>query len=285
MILIALIVAAAAFVGAALFLLVTMVAGGDPGVTRRLAELEGRSTKRGPKGSFVARMLGGDWQRRTARRLVEGGWYDVTPAQLGMRYVAAGSLGAIAGLALAIVEHGGLMWSCGALLATGVAASLPNHHLDRAVKARKRAVQLALPNLLDMVATSVQAGIALNGALASAIDAIDGPLADELRTTLNEIRLGRSRADALNALAARVAHEDLSTVVTAIVQSERLGGNIAGMLLELAVESREKRMLRAEEIAAQLPVKMAIPMALFMLPALFLMIFAPVVADFMSGSK
>ncbi|HZO95182.1 MAG TPA: type II secretion system F family protein [Candidatus Baltobacteraceae bacterium] len=283
MIFFGLIAAVAAFVGAALFLLVTMVAGGNPGVTRKLAELEGRSTKRDSKGSVVARMLGGDWQRRTARRLVQAGWYDVTPAQLGMRYLMFGSLGAIAGLAAAIFEHGGLMWVLGALMATGVAASLPNHHLDRAVKARKRGVQLALPNLLDMVATSVQAGIALNGALASAIEAIDGPLAEELRTTLNEIRLGRSRAEALTALAARLAHEDLTTVVTAIVQSERLGGNIAGMLTDLAVESREKRMLRAEEIAAQLPVKMAIPMALFMLPALFLMIFAPVVADFYGG--
>jgi tight adherence protein C len=278
-----LIIAAAAFIGAALFLLVTMVAGGNPGVTRRLAELEGRSSKRATQLPLVARLLGGDWQRRTARRLVEAGWYEVTPAQLGMRYLAYGSLGAVLGFGLAVMMHGGLMWTLGALMATGVAASFPNRQLDGAVKKRKRGVQLALPNLLDMVATSVQAGIALNGALATAIEAIDGPLAEELRTCLNEIRLGRSRAEALNALAARLAHEDLSTVVTAIVQSERLGGNVAGVLLELAVETREKRMMRAEEIAAQLPVKMAIPMALFMLPALFLMIFAPLVADFMGG--
>lgn len=275
-----LILAITAFIGAALFLVVTMIGGGTPGVTRRLAELEGRSTKRGPQLPVIARMLGGDWQRRTARRLVEAGWYDVTPAQLGMRYLAFGSAAAVAGLALAILHQGSWMWTCGALLGTGVAASLPNHQLDRAVKARKRAVQISLPNLLDMIATSVQAGIAMNGALASAVDAVDGPLGDELRTTLSEIRLGRSRAEALNALAARLAQEDLSTVVTAIVQSERLGGNVAGVLLDLAIEAREKRMLRAEEIAAQLPVKMAIPMALFMLPALFLMIFAPVAAEF-----
>jgi tight adherence protein C len=77
--------------------------------------------------------------------------------------------------------------------------------------------------------------------------------------------------------------EQLSTTVTAIVQAERLGSNLANVLEELAEEVRNRRMVRAEEIANLMPTKMVIPMALFMLPALFVMIFGGVVAQYLAG--
>ena len=83
-------------------------------------------------------------------------------------------------------------------------------------------------------------------------------------------------------MAERVKLTDLSTSVTAIVQAERLGSNLANVLAELSEEARSKRMTRAEEIAAMMPIKMVIPMALFMLPALFAMIFGAVAAQFYS---
>jgi len=89
-------------------------------------------------------------------------------------------------------------------------------------------------------------------------------------------------SDALMAMAERVQQPDLLTAVIAIVQAERLGGNIVAVLEEISIEAREARMMRIEELAAQLPVKMVFPMALFMLPALVVMIFGPVVADFLS---
>jgi tight adherence protein C len=136
--------------------------------------------------------------------------------------------------------------------------------------------------LLDMLTTTVEAGVSLNSALASAVEAISGPLAEELKATMSDVRLGRSRAEALMAMADRVQQPDLLTTVIAIVQAERLGGNIAAVLDEISMEAREARMMRVEELAAQLPVKMVFPMALFMLPALVVMIFGPVVADFLS---
>ena len=84
------------------------------------------------------------------------------------------------------------------------------------------------------------------------------------------------------AMADRVQQPDLLTAVIAIVQAERLGGNIVHVLEEISTEAREARMMRVEELAAQLPVKMVFPMALFMLPALVVMIFGPVVANFLS---
>ena len=132
--------------------------------------------------------------------------------------------------------------------------------------------------MLDMVSTTVEAGIALNAALATATASMTGPLAEEIEMVLSDIRLGRNRSDAFNAMSLRAHQVDLSSFVMAIVQTERLGGNIGHVLDELAEEARSRRLQRAEEIAAALPVKMVIPMAFFMLPALFTMIFAPVAA-------
>ena len=80
----------------------------------------------------------------------------------------------------------------------------------------------------------------------------------------------------------RVNQIDLASVVTALVQTERLGGNVAQVLDELAEEARSRRLNRAEELAAKIPVKMVIPMALFMLPALLVMIFGPVAAQLLN---
>jgi tight adherence protein C len=111
-----------------------------------------------------------------------------------------------------------------------------------------------------------------------------GPLAEEVEMVLSDIRLGRNRADAFNAMAQRAHQVDISSFVMAIVQTERLGGNIGRVLDELAEEARSRRLQRAEEIAGSLPVKMVIPMAFLMLPALFVMIFTPIIAQMM-GSK
>jgi tight adherence protein C len=131
-----------------------------------------------------------------------------------------------------------------------------------------------------MVSTSVEAGTALSQSLNIAMDACAGPLRKELELVNDDIRLGRSRGEALAAMAHRVREPDLTTCVTAIVQAEKLGGNIAGVLESLATEARERRMLRAEEVAATLPVKMVFPMAFFMLPSLLLIIFGGIAAQY-----
>ncbi|MGH7708262.1 MAG: type II secretion system F family protein, partial [Vulcanimicrobiaceae bacterium] len=129
------------------------------------------------------------------------------------------------------------------------------------------------------------AGLAFNQALGYAHEVATGALHEEINAVLSEIRLGRSRGDALKSMADRVRVLDISTTVTAVVQAERLGSNLSSVLTELADEARNRRMMRAEEIAALMPIKMVIPMALFMLPALFVMIFGPVVAQYFSSQQ
>jgi tight adherence protein C len=207
----------------------------------------------------------------------------VSPAQIAARIIAGGIFGLTLGICLcAYFQSLELIFVAGIVMLTFIGMYFPLSQLKSAVAARKIAITKALPDLLDMLASTVQAGLAFNAALASSQETAVGPLGDEIKAMLSEVRLGRSRSDALKSMAARVRVEQLSTTVTAIVQAERLGSNLANVLEELAEEVRNRRMTRAEEIANLMPTKMVIPMALFMLPALFVMIFGGVVAQYLS---
>ncbi|MBC5815929.1 MAG: type II secretion system F family protein [Candidatus Eremiobacteraeota bacterium] len=166
------------------------------------------------------------------------------------------------------------------LLFALLAAYSPFSSIGAAIKKRQIEIARSLPDLLDMLASTVQAGLALNAAFAYAAPSTPGPLGEELRAVLSEMRVGRSRAEALKAMAERVDQDDLKTTVRAIIQADRLGSNLSSLLENLSVEARQKRLFRAEEQAAQLAVKMVIPMAFFMLPALFVVIFGAVAASY-----
>lgn len=250
-------------------------------VHRRLAELNLDAPVESVTSVAIHKLLDDSQQRSLARRLNEAGWYNMKPVKM-MGFMLVGTaggagLGLLLGIALGefdvrAVFIFAVMTVCGFMF--------PNAMIERAIAARKRSIQRELPNLLDMISTSVEAGTALSQALTIGLDAVTGPLKEELMLVNDDIRLGRSRQEALAAMAHRVREPDLTTCVTAIVQAERLGGNIANVLTSLSTEARERRTLRAEEIAAALPVKMVFPMALFMLPALVLIIFGSVAAQY-----
>jgi len=205
----------------------------------------------------------------------------MSAAKFVMYTLVGGGIGAALGVVVGF-ELGTLdIKSIGAFLVLTLAGLMaPNASLNRAIDTRKKSVQRELPNFLDIVSTSVEAGTALSGALNVGAEAVEGALRDELNAVMDDIRLGRSRSEALAAMAHRLREPDLTTTVTAIVQAEKLGGNIAGVLNALASEARERRMMRAEEVAAQLPVKLIFPMAGFMLPALMALIFGGIVAQY-----
>jgi tight adherence protein C len=268
----------------ALFLLAIALLPRGSAVDKRLADLDRSSIGRELPDNFFAKLIDEQQRSKLERKLVAAGWYTTTPTQIVVRTVGGG-IGGLVG-AILLVQFVGdmsLTWlGMGAgLIFVGLAA--PTVALNRAVEGRQKAVQRALPDLLDMLTTTVEAGVSLNGALVAAIEAVSGPLAEELKSTMAEVRLGRSRADALMAMADRVQQPELLTAVIAIVQAERLGGNVVSVLEEISVEARDSRMMRIEELAAQLPVKMVFPMALFLLPALMVIIFGPVVASMLSS--
>jgi tight adherence protein C len=251
-------------------------------ITKRLEELEGLRWETGTGRSQAFERLFNDKQRgKLAQKLHEAGWYTVTPAKMGARIVAGAIVGATLGVgAMALTSEVNLTYVGMLLLLVIVGAYAPMTLLKRAAKARKTAIEKSLPDLLDMLASTVQAGLTFNAALGYAKDVATGPLGEEVKASLSEMRLGRSRADALRSMAARMHVEQVSTFITAVVQAERLGSNLASVLEELAEETRNRRMMRAEELANMMPTKLVIPMALFMLPALFIMIFGGVVAEY-----
>lgn len=223
---------------------------------------------------------------RLKRKLMEGGWYTVTPAQIGVRVVGGGLFGLMFALVMMTLLHlPAALNLIVSLMIGGVGFYLPLAALEKAIAKRKVEVQKALPDFLDMVATTVQAGLSINQALGYAVDAAPGALGEEIKATLSEVRLGRARSDALKAAADRLQQQQFTTTVTAITQAERLGTNISKVLNELAEDVRNHRIMLVEEHAAKLPVKMVFPMAMFMLPALFVVIFGALAANYLSQPK
>lgn len=256
-------------------------------IAQRLARAESFSFQKSSRRSDAFAKIFSEKQRsKLAVRLQEAGMYTVSPAQMGVRVVAFGILGVMIGLGFAVAMGSFDTTYIAVTVMMGAGgAYLPFSRLSAAAKKRKADIQRALPDFLDMLASTVQAGLGFNAALAHAVDVAAGPLGEEIKAALSEVRMGRSKADALRGMADRVKQEQLSSVVTAVVQAERLGSNMAQILDELAEEVRNRRMMRAEEIANMMPTKMVIPMALFMLPALFVMIFGGIVAQYLASPK
>lgn len=266
----------------AVFALAYALLGNRSDVSRRVAELENTATPHTHHRTtpVVQHLLSGVDKTAIAARLGEAGWYKTTVTQFVLsRLVCFGIMAGLGVFFLLATHSFSLAFVVLAVVVAAIGLALPSFALDGAIKKRKTAIGHRIPDFLDMVSTTVEAGVALNAALGIATASIQGPLAEEMEMVLSDVRLGRNRADAFNSMAQRVHQVDLSSLVMAIVQTERLGGNIGHVLDELADEARSRRLQRAEGIAAALPVKMVLPMAFFMLPALFVMIFAPVVAE------
>ncbi len=162
-----------------------------------------------------------------------------------------------------------------AALTLGIGAMAPHAWLARRQEARTAAVRRDLPDVLDLLAISVEAGVGLEGAIAVVTANFDSPLADELQHTLREMELGLSRREALDHLRGRTDVRELSSFVSTLVQADALGTPLSRVLRAQAEEMRIRRRQTARETAAKLPVKMLFPMTLFILPAIFVVTLGP----------
>jgi tight adherence protein C len=159
---------------------------------------------------------------------------------------------------------------------------LPEFWLGRRIKARKHQILLSLPDNLDMLTISIRAGLGFDGALAKVVEKSRGPLSDEFRRALAEIRVGRARRDALRDMVDRTEVPPLTTFVSAIIQAEQLGVPIARVLQIQSEQLRLERRQRAEEMAARAPIKMLLPLVGCIFPAMFVVILGPAVISFIS---
>lgn len=251
-------------------------------LSEQLEQIRSRNISGPARERFAAmeKIFGDDGRSQLQRQLMEAGWYTTTPAQIGARIAGGLLAGMAAGLIPLFLMHPFRpLFLLMPLIPGIIGGYLPFMGLNQAIAKRKGEVQRSLPDFLDMVATTVQAGIALNQAMGYAVAVAPGALGEEIRECLSQIRLGRSHGDALRAAAMRVNQPQFSATITAITQAEKLGANISLVLNELAVDVRNARVMAVEEQAAKLPIKMVFPMALFLLPALFTIIFGAVAAE------
>ena len=167
-----------------------------------------------------------------------------------------------------------------ALLAAALGYYLPNILLQAKIRRRQRELFESFPDALDLIRVCVTAGLGLDAAIARVgieLAATSHALADEFRQLSLELRAGASRSNALHNLAVRTGVEDINALVAMLIQSERFGTSISDSLRVHAEALRDKRMIRAQEAAAKIPVKLTIPMAFCILPALFLVVLGPAV--------
>lgn len=169
-------------------------------------------------------------------------------------------------------------------LATIVGFLLPQIWLNDTRKRREIAVIRAMPVYLDFVTMAVEAGLNLAGALAQAMQkGPKGALRNELAIVLRDLRSGVTRADALKRMSARLDIKDVTSFVNAVIQAERMGASLASVLRVQSEQRRNERFLRAEKAAMQAPVKLLLPLILFIFPVTFLVLAFPIVMKFLHG--
>ncbi len=171
-------------------------------------------------------------------------------------------------------EHTGIQLLL-ALAVCYLGSYLPKFWVDRKAENRRQAIERSLPNALDLIVVSMEAGLALDAAVAKVVERTSGPLAQEFGRTLREMQLGKSRRDALRDLASRCGIKDVTTLVNGIIQADQMGVSMAELMRTQADESRVVRRQRAEEKAHQASVKMVFPLILFILPSLLIVAVGP----------
>jgi len=165
-------------------------------------------------------------------------------------------------------------------------AGYPLIWLRDKVKARHHAISRALPYNLDLLTLSVEAGLDFAVALGKVVSSgRKGPLTDELAITLKELKLGKTREEALRALSQRVDLPSLSTFVHALVQADKMGTSLGKMLRIQSTQLRIERTQRAEKLANEAPIKLLIPLIGFIFPTIFIMLFGPIAYQVFFGGS
>jgi tight adherence protein C len=161
------------------------------------------------------------------------------------------------------------------LVGVGIGYLLPEFWLGSKIKARQKVILKMIPDALDLLTISVRAGLGFDAALAKVVEKMAGPLTDEFRRALAEVRVGKSRRDALRDMVPRTQVAPLSNFIGAIIQAEQLGVSISKVLQVQSEQLRIERRQRAEEQAARAPIKMLFPLVGCIFPSLFLVILGP----------
>ena len=227
----------------------------------------------------VARITSANFSERTDKRLaLAGNPGDMrTGDWLGIK-----AMGAVAGAGILFLLFGilggnilnGIVF---AVLGLGIGYIFPEFWLSGRIKKRQKLVLIQIPDALDLLTISVRAGLGFDAALGKVVEKMKGPLVDEFRRALAEVRVGKVRRDALRDIVARTEVQPLTNFIGAIIQAEQLGVSISKVLQIQSEQLRIERRQRAEEMAAKAPIKMLFPLVGCIFPALFIVILGPAI--------
>jgi tight adherence protein C len=210
-----------------------------------------------------------------SRLLSAGLGRTVSPTGFLAAKAAVGIGGIVFGMLFGGALSGGVgVFVFGAALG-GIGFLVPDFVVGSRARKRRDRIRTQLPDALDLLAVSVEAGLGFDGAISKLIEHMDGPLTEEFGLTLNEIRIGEARQDALKKLSERCDTPEVSGFSRAIIQADQLGISLGRILRVQATDTRLRRQAAAEEKAMKAPIKMLFPTVLFIFPAMFLVILGP----------
>jgi tight adherence protein C len=228
---------------------------------------------------FVLRFTPGASLHRIEQRLVEAGLDgSLRPLTfLGLRLGLALTMASFA-IVLTLAGSGPVQYRVGLpFVLAALGWIVPNAWLSRRIAQRKRAIQRALPDAIDLLVISVEAGLGFDQALLRVVEKWDNELTREFARTLSEMRMGIPRRQALRDLARRVNVDDLNVFIASLVQADQLGVSISQVLRAQANQMRLRRRQRAQELAHKAPIKMIFPMVFLIFPALYVVILGPAI--------
>ena len=200
---------------------------------------------------------------------------------LGVKMLVGIAIAAIAFLVFGLLIGGVVVGLFLGLVGFGIGFLIPEFWLGRRIKARQKLILKMIPDTLDLLTISVRAGLGFDGALAKVVEKLPGPLTDEFRRALAEVRVGKARRDALRDMVPRTHVQPLSNFIGAIIQAEQLGVSISKVLQVQSEQLRIERRQRAEEQAARAPIKMLFPLVGCIFPSLFIVILGPAIISIM----
>lgn len=233
------------------------------------------------KRSFKKRMPGEKEAKLEKKLQLAGNPFGMTPVDFRLMQMAL-----FFGLPLVSGGYATLLHvSVGAtvlfvLLGIILAIFLPNFYLKQKMKTRNHYALKELPDILDLLTVSLEAGLGFDSAMNKVVSKKQGVIANEFHRCLEEIRLGKTRREALSGIRDRVEVDEVRSFISSILQAEKLGIGIVQVLRIQSGDVRDQRKQRAEEAAMKAPIKMLFPLVLFIFPSLFIVLLGPAIIQF-----
>jgi tight adherence protein C len=237
-------------------------------------------------GDVVTTRFSGLDSASVRRELIGAGLYNVTPRKFaGYRAIAVIAVPALVIWALATASVPTIVVFLAGVLAVVLGWRAPLWIVQSRAKRRKLEIDLQLPELIDLLVVTVEAGVSFNESLRIASNRIGGALGQELRLTMQEQTMGLALNEALQNLLLRAETPGLRSFIRSVLQGETLGVSIGQILRNVAVEMRKRRRALAEERAQKAPIKILFPLVFMIFPAIFVIILAPAIYSILDTLK